>query len=539
MVGQNVYTAEQVQFLLKQIIDGKDGVVIAEEYQAAFGKQLSANQLRYVKNKYGKDPKYNTAMINTDMGRKRKRASDGPSRDKTKSPPALEVKKPKLEPPADAQVMAPNMAHGHDNFLWNIPQNPEAHMHMFQPQQQQLQAVMPPQVPQAVTYHQVPEVKSQLDFSQAIISPPMAPKNDPNGFQQGQGHMMNEGFSMQGPWENHQADLSNMGAMANLSAMQASSNRNGFWMPGAYPYLQPNASRPVQPQLPMGTQQQLAASSQYHTSVQQLRTRRPAGQPAPQYNQYMIAQPAEGHASLTNTPPIKTEPVTATYYDQSQQVNPVHNVGDMRQRALQNMGLQPAPTLGARDVKRSSSPQYYKSPQQQQQPHENAFVPFNAPSEPVPAASTAPVDEAAINATASPPPSSSKLQANKPAAQTHPSPMPPANVVSNQTLGSKMDHLANIDDVLTSGFDFPDMPFFYNDDEPNRLPPLKSPVVVLQQGFGPQTVSNSAPLALETIDPRLLGDWCSLPELKREDTTSPSEHGPKTPAVLDKFTDAV
>ncbi|KAK7430248.1 hypothetical protein QQZ08_003223 [Neonectria magnoliae] len=536
MVGQNVYTTEQVQFLLKQIIDGKDGVAIAEEYQAAFGKQLSANQLRYVKNKYGKDPKYNTAMINTDMGRKRKRASDGPSREKTNSPSVLEVKKPKLEPPADAQVMAPNLAHGHENFLWNIPQNPEAHMHMFQPPPQ-LQAVMAPQVPQGVTYQ---EVKPQPDVSQAIISPPMAPTNDPNGFQQGQGHIMNGGFTMQGPWENHQADLSNMGAMANLSAMQVPSNRTGFWMPGAYPYLQPNASRPVQPQLPLGTQQQLAASSQYHASVQQLRTRRPSVQPAPQYNQYIVAQPVEGHAALTNTPPIKTEPVAATYYDQSQQVNPVQNAADMRQRALQNMGLQPAPTLGARDVKRSSSPQYYKPPQQQQQPPENAFVPFNAASEPVPAAPTAPVDEAAITATASPPPSSSMLPANTPVAQTHPSPMPPANVVSNQALGSKMDHLANIDDVLTSGFDFPDIPFFYNDEEPNRLPPLKSSVVCLQQGgFGPQTTSNNAPLALETIDPRLLGDWCSLPELKREETTSPSEHGPKTPAVLDKFTDAV
>ncbi|KPM37369.1 hypothetical protein AK830_g9215 [Neonectria ditissima] len=539
MVGQNVYTTEQVQFLLRHIIDGKDGIAIAVEYETRFGKELSANQLRYVKNKYGKDPRYNTAMINTDMGRKRKRSSDDSSRDKSKSPPPAEVKRQRFEPQVEAPVTEAN-------FVWNLPQNPEAHMHIFQPQH--------PLQP-AMAYH-VPEVKTEQDFPQAIMSSPV---NDPSAYRQDQGHIVNTGFAMAGHWDNHAADLSNMGAMANLANMQTSAHRPGIWIPAPHPYLQTNPPRAVQPHLSLGPSQQLAVSPQYHPSVQQLRARRQSVQPAPQYNQYMVAQPVETLPALSNTPPIKTEPVAATYYDQVQQANPVQNAGDLRQRALQSIALQPAPTRDAKDVKLELSPPYFNFPQQQEQqnqPLEPMQLPANALHDSVPAASTAPVDETTtVAATASPPPSSSMLQVSTPVDRTHPSPMPPANVVSNQALGSQTDHLANIDDVLTSGFDYPDFSFFYPDDEPNQLSPQKmSSVVPLQQGFRPQTIFHNAAVSPDTIDPTLLdpalldpsvldpsllAGWWPLPELKREGTTSPSEHEPKTPVVLDKSTGAV
>ncbi|CAM1504291.1 Fc.00g018820.m01.CDS01 [Cosmosporella sp. VM-42] len=79
MVGQNVYTDPQIKFVLDRCLEGIPGEEISRQYDLKFkpkeGGKLTANRLRYVKNKYGKDPKFDTCMINKGMGRKRKRAS--------------------------------------------------------------------------------------------------------------------------------------------------------------------------------------------------------------------------------------------------------------------------------------------------------------------------------------------------------------------------------------------------------------------------------------------------------------------------------
>lgn len=58
MVGQNVYQPEEIQFILHRFIEKVESTTIIKEYREEFGKTLTTNQLRYVKNKYGKDPKY-------------------------------------------------------------------------------------------------------------------------------------------------------------------------------------------------------------------------------------------------------------------------------------------------------------------------------------------------------------------------------------------------------------------------------------------------------------------------------------------------
>lgn len=58
MVGQNVYTEQEIRFILDLLIKEAKGPEISEAYDKEFGKPLTPNQLRYVKNKYGKDPKY-------------------------------------------------------------------------------------------------------------------------------------------------------------------------------------------------------------------------------------------------------------------------------------------------------------------------------------------------------------------------------------------------------------------------------------------------------------------------------------------------
>ncbi|KAF7562994.1 hypothetical protein G7046_g1167 [Stylonectria norvegica] len=95
MVGQNVYQEEEIKFILALFIAGKEGPTITDEYDAKFGKRLTPNQLRYVKNKYGKDPKYNTVMVNTIVSCKksikRKAEGEGLGREKPKEAPFRET----------------------------------------------------------------------------------------------------------------------------------------------------------------------------------------------------------------------------------------------------------------------------------------------------------------------------------------------------------------------------------------------------------------------------------------------------------------
>lgn len=58
MVGQNVYKEEEITFILDMLVAGVDAEVISNAYYQRHNKTLTPNQLRYVKNKYGKDPKY-------------------------------------------------------------------------------------------------------------------------------------------------------------------------------------------------------------------------------------------------------------------------------------------------------------------------------------------------------------------------------------------------------------------------------------------------------------------------------------------------
>lgn len=58
MVGQTTYTEDEIKFLLGKFIDGVDQPAISQAYLEEFGKKLTETQVRYVRNKYGKDPNY-------------------------------------------------------------------------------------------------------------------------------------------------------------------------------------------------------------------------------------------------------------------------------------------------------------------------------------------------------------------------------------------------------------------------------------------------------------------------------------------------
>lgn len=57
MVGKTQYTREQIQFVMNAFTKFK-GPRIQEMYRERFGKDLTSNQLRYLKSKYYNDGAY-------------------------------------------------------------------------------------------------------------------------------------------------------------------------------------------------------------------------------------------------------------------------------------------------------------------------------------------------------------------------------------------------------------------------------------------------------------------------------------------------
>lgn len=58
MAGISQYSKEEILFVLRRIVKKIRQSQIVDEYRKRFGKALNPNQIRYIKNKYGKDPDY-------------------------------------------------------------------------------------------------------------------------------------------------------------------------------------------------------------------------------------------------------------------------------------------------------------------------------------------------------------------------------------------------------------------------------------------------------------------------------------------------
>lgn len=58
MVGEPKYPPEQIYWILDNVLRKTKNDVMSEGFEAMFGKTLTPTQIRYVKNKYGKDPDY-------------------------------------------------------------------------------------------------------------------------------------------------------------------------------------------------------------------------------------------------------------------------------------------------------------------------------------------------------------------------------------------------------------------------------------------------------------------------------------------------
>lgn len=58
MVGAAQYRDEEIDWVLTAVVNKKKQSYIQERFKHKFGRELNHNQIRYIKNKYGKDPKF-------------------------------------------------------------------------------------------------------------------------------------------------------------------------------------------------------------------------------------------------------------------------------------------------------------------------------------------------------------------------------------------------------------------------------------------------------------------------------------------------
>ncbi|KAG6002580.1 hypothetical protein E4U21_002963 [Claviceps maximensis] len=65
MAGSQQYKDVEILFVLKAILRGLSLRWIVTMFESRFGRSLSDNQVRYIKNKYGRDPRFGTPVANT------------------------------------------------------------------------------------------------------------------------------------------------------------------------------------------------------------------------------------------------------------------------------------------------------------------------------------------------------------------------------------------------------------------------------------------------------------------------------------------
>lgn len=58
MVGSAQYTDKEINWVLTAVVNKHKVAYIQVNFELEFGRPLNNNQVRYIKNKYGKDPRF-------------------------------------------------------------------------------------------------------------------------------------------------------------------------------------------------------------------------------------------------------------------------------------------------------------------------------------------------------------------------------------------------------------------------------------------------------------------------------------------------
>ncbi|KAH6900258.1 hypothetical protein B0T10DRAFT_570750, partial [Thelonectria olida] len=503
MVGQSTYTRDQVEFLLTRFADLKKGKTdkntIIKEYYEKYKKTLTDTQLRYVKNKYGKDPSFGTPLINEPMRAKRRALladKSSPEREvkrRKKEHPQSKRESPKDEShiPEAAPVVLPPVA------MMDWPNQPPPDLGIQQQQRQQ-QPQQQPQLQAPIGYCNSPlpmQYPAQMpyNFSPSITAPGLAPQTplQPQGGQQLPHSHHNQ---MNHLWDYNGSPLGHFNLGNNHSP--------------AAPYTpQPNHAVHSQPRsdllFPMNPPNQMMASPYPYQPAVQTPQNMPL-LPAPDYGQLLLNRPPEDFLHPNNLSPAVAQPDALELSQEPPQESPIPQVK--------------APY--------GQVPQLFDPRQFVPVPLEQTTQPSLAEPRPVPNAANAPCP--------------------------HP-PNPPSNasqVVSYQTSGGPQQAPdQTLHDALTANLD----PFFFvsaNDstrsggdcgqasssaanaaaDQEREV--LETLYPSVQRSVAPvdENENESIPVPDDTIDPKLLAEMCSLPLLQRGLTRTPSEE-PKTPVA--------
>ncbi|KAF5012084.1 hypothetical protein FDECE_1858 [Fusarium decemcellulare] len=151
MTGKPIYSPEEIRLVLGLMIQDLFNEEISDAFNKKFGRSLTDNQIRYLRNKYGRDPDYGPAK----KKQKRRRATTEafpedlqPAKRRRQEETAVESPKP----PAAATVPLPEtQSKTQPSSLQNSPN------------------LLPPALPPA------PQVQSPDSNQSPIVSPTVAP----------------------------------------------------------------------------------------------------------------------------------------------------------------------------------------------------------------------------------------------------------------------------------------------------------------------------------------------------------------------------
>ncbi|KAM0564616.1 hypothetical protein ACHAPJ_000831 [Fusarium lateritium] len=73
MTGKPVYKPDEIRFALDLMVQDLFNDEISDAFRERFSRDLTDNQIRYLRNKYGKDPDYGSPLINRPANKKLKR----------------------------------------------------------------------------------------------------------------------------------------------------------------------------------------------------------------------------------------------------------------------------------------------------------------------------------------------------------------------------------------------------------------------------------------------------------------------------------
>ncbi|KAJ4315546.1 hypothetical protein N0V84_008309 [Fusarium piperis] len=73
MTGKPSYQASEIRFALELMLQDLCNEQISDAFHQRFGRPLTDNQIRYLRNKYGKDPDYGAPLVNRPASKKLKR----------------------------------------------------------------------------------------------------------------------------------------------------------------------------------------------------------------------------------------------------------------------------------------------------------------------------------------------------------------------------------------------------------------------------------------------------------------------------------